>query len=487
MKLCDLVESAGLTCDETSDLDIAAITADSREVTPGSCYVAVCGVSVDGHEFIDAAVRSGASAIVCQHAPTRRLSVPCIVVDDTRVALGLLAQAIHGWPARQLTCIGITGTNGKTTIAHLIDSVLRGVGITTAMFGTISYHVAGEVIPAKTTTPDACQLAAMMARAVEAGATHLVMEVSSHALMQHRTAGVEFDVAVFTNLTGDHLDYHGSMDAYREAKAMLFASLAPSAVAILNRDDPSSEAMASVTDARIVWYGLSPAADIYARIREVTSQGSAFETITPTGAFSMDTPLIGRHNLFNTLAAFIACESVGVARDDVVAQLRTVDCVPGRLERVCCDAPFQVFVDYAHTDDALANVLGSLRPITTGQLIVVFGCGGDRDRTKRPRMARVARDLADRMIVTTDNPRSEDPQQIIEDMLGPFDPTTRSRILVELDRRQAIRRAIAGAREGDVVLIAGKGHETYQILGDVRTNFDDVAEANAALTREQQP
>jgi UDP-N-acetylmuramoyl-L-alanyl-D-glutamate--2,6-diaminopimelate ligase len=486
MKLCDLLESAGLISGETSDVDIATVTADSREVTPGSCYVAVCGVSVDGHAFIDAAVESGASAIVCQTIPRRRPSVPCIVADDTRIALGLLAQAFHGWPARQLTCIGITGTNGKTTIAHLIDSVLRGAGITTAMFGTISYHVAGEVIPAKTTTPDACQLAAMMARAVEGGASHLVMEVSSHALIQHRTAGMEFDVAVFTNLSGDHLDYHGSMDAYREAKAMLFASLARSAVAILNRDDPSSEAMAAVTGARIVWYGLSPAADVYARIREVTSQGSDFETITPTGAFSMHTPLIGRHNLFNTLAAFIACESVGVPRDEVVAQLRTVDCVPGRLEQVCSDAPFQVFVDYAHTDDALANVLGSLRPITQGHLIVVFGCGGDRDRTKRPRMARVARDLTDRMIVTTDNPRSEDPQQIVEDMLGPFDPMTRSRIVVELDRRQAIHRAIAGARAGDVVLIAGKGHETYQILGDVRTNFDDVAEANAALTQEQQ-
>jgi UDP-N-acetylmuramoyl-L-alanyl-D-glutamate--2,6-diaminopimelate ligase len=405
------------------------------------------------------------------------------VVDDARVAIADLAQAIRGWPARRLTCIGITGTNGKTTTAHLIRHILAAAGHSPAMLGTVTYETGRRRLPADTTTPDPVTLADLMAEMVADGRTHLVMETSSHALDQRRTAGLDFRVAVFTNLTGDHLDYHKTMEDYLAAKRKLFEGLSASAAAVINRDDAAGEALAAATKARVCWYGLSSAADLWARIDRIDSNGTDFTFARGSEHLAAHTPLIGRHNVYNCLAAAAACTALDVPLPAVADALADVRCVPGRLQRVEAAAAFQVFVDYAHTDDALANVLNSLRPVTRGRLIVVFGCGGDRDRTKRPRMGRVAEQLADQVVITSDNPRSERPEAIIEEICSGLSAEGRGRAIVEADRRAAIARAIGLAREGDIVLIAGKGHETYQIIGGRRIHFDDVETATEVLGR----
>jgi UDP-N-acetylmuramoyl-L-alanyl-D-glutamate--2,6-diaminopimelate ligase len=321
----------------------------------------------------------------------------------------------------------------------------------------------------------------MTAEMVADGRTHVVMEVSSHALDQDRTAGLEPSVGVFTNLSGDHLDYHGTMDAYRAAKRRLFKALPADAAAVINRDDPAADDFAAATQAKVWWYGLSPAADVRARIDEIDAAGSRFALIAGEAQREVRTPLIGRHNVYNAVAAATAGLALGLELPAVGAALETVDRVPGRLERVDVTAPYQVFVDYAHTDDALENVLGALRPLTCGRLIVVFGCGGDRDRSKRPRMARVAESLADHVVITSDNPRGERPEDIIEEIVAGFSSAGRERADVEADRREAIRLAVERAGAGDLVVIAGKGHEKVQIVGDERIDFDDVQVAAAAI------
>ncbi|MGB2821943.1 MAG: UDP-N-acetylmuramoyl-L-alanyl-D-glutamate--2,6-diaminopimelate ligase, partial [Phycisphaerae bacterium] len=385
-------------------------------------------------------------------------------------------------PVRKLTCVGITGTNGKTTVAHLIRAVLAAAGHSPALLGTISYETPRGSLPAGTTTPDPITLADLTAEMAAGGCSHLVMEASSHALDQRRVAGVEFRVGVFTNLSGDHLDYHDTMARYKAAKRRLFEELSGDAVAVINRDDPAGEDMASATKAAVRWYGLSPAADLWARIDRIDSTGTDFTFVGRAGEVRAHTPLIGRHNVFNCLAAASACEALGVELTAVADVLANVRYIPGRLQRVEADAPFQVFVDYAHTDDALRNVLSSLRPVTRGRLVLVFGCGGDRDRTKRPRMARVAEELADDVVITSDNPRSERPEAIIEEICAGLSAGGRSSVTIEPDRRKAIGLAVELAGGGDVVLIAGKGHETYQVLGDRRVHFDDVEEAAKAVS-----
>jgi len=463
------------------EADISNVQIDSRRCGSGSCFVALRGTAVDGGRFIPAAIDAGAAAVVCEDASAVGQGTPVCVLPDTRRAAGPLAQAVAGWPARRLRCVGITGTNGKTTVAHLLTGILREIGQKPAMLGTISYSTGERTLPARTTTPDPVSLAEMTAEMVSAGRTHLVMEVSSHALDQHRTAGVEFEVGVFTNLTGDHLDYHGGMDAYRKAKGLLFRGLGPKATAVLNRDAPASEAFAEATEASVLWYGLSPAADLWASIERIDADGTTFSLRRGEDRAEVRTRLIGRHNVYNALAAMAAAEALGVETVRAAEAIASIESVPGRLQRVPSGAPFRVFVDYAHTDDALANVLGSLRPITGGRILLVFGCGGDRDRTKRPRMARVAQDMADRLFVTSDNPRGEKPEAIIEDILAGLDAAARSAAVVAPDRRQAIGLALAAAREQDVVLIAGKGHETHQVIGSRRTHFDDAEVAGEFL------
>jgi UDP-N-acetylmuramoyl-L-alanyl-D-glutamate--2,6-diaminopimelate ligase len=481
MRFSDLLVAAGLTpLRSDGDADVTDVVADSRRCRAGSCFVALRGTAADGHRFVDAALAAGASAVVCEEPPAAEAGA-WAVVEDTHLAIGRLAQAIRGWPARKLTSVGITGTNGKSTVAHLVRAVLEGAGFSTGLLGTISYETGRRKIPADTTTPGPVALAELTAEMVADGRTHLVMEVSSHALDQGRTVGLDLAVGIFTNLSGDHLDYHHTMAEYLAAKRRLFEGLGPDAVAVINRDDAAGDQMAAATRARVCWYGLSPAADLWARIDRIDSAGTDFTLVREADRATGRTRLIGRHNVYNCLAAAAAGASLGVGLDTIADALSGVQCVPGRLERVDVDAAFEVFVDYAHTDDALANVLGALRPVTRGRLIVVFGCGGDRDRTKRPRMARVAEDVADEIIVTSDNPRGEEPAAIIEEILAGFSTRGRQAAAVEPDRRAAIELAVAKARPGDIVLIAGKGHENYQVLGDRRIHFDDVEEAAAAV------
>ena len=502
MRFRELLARAGVDARVVGDdAEVGSVWADSRRCGPGSCFVAVRGWQADGNAFIANAVAAGASAVVCQDEsllPGEAEDVPVAVVADAHEALGLLSQAIHGWPGRSLTCVGITGTNGKSTVAHITREILAAAGHRTAMLGTISYQTGSRARPAPMTSPPAEDLAAMMAEMVSAGVTHLVMETSSHALHQKRTAGVDFRVGVFTNLTGDHLDYHGSMEDYLGAKCKLFAGLGPGARAVINREDPRAKDIAKATAAEICWYGLdecsyecstvAPGCECSLRARMISADagGTVFDMISARQAVRVETPLIGRYNVLNCLASAGACISLGVSLEKIAYALGRMSPVPGRLQPVPGGGDFQVFVDYAHTDDALENVLRALKPICPGKLIVMFGCGGDRDKTKRPRMARAAAEQADAMVITSDNPRSEDPQQIIDDILAGLTGPDRSRTAVLVDRRQAIGRAIELAGPGDIVLLAGKGHENYQIIAGERSHFDDVEEAGFFLANREQ-
>ena len=476
MLLSELLNKADLPATITGgDAEIGDVQFDSRRCTRGSCFVAVKGWKDDGHAYIDSALAAGASAVVCEHAPGCDIGVSRAIVGDTHEALGRLGQAMRDFPAAKLKCIGITGTNGKTTAAHMIRAILREAGYDPGLLGTVCYQSGQRDAPAETTTPDPIRLSELTAEMVEAGKTHLVMEVSSHALDQKRTAGIAFDVAVYTNLSGDHLDYHGTMAEYLGAKLRLFQSLDSQGSAVLNRDDPYAERFAESTNAAVTWYALSGAAgDLRGKIRRIGPTGSRFVLSTDTQEIEIATAMIGRHNVQNCLAAAGAGLAAGVDLETIASGLAGLDYVPGRLQAVKVEAPYQVLVDYAHTDDALRNVLSSLKPIIAGRIIVVFGCGGDRDRTKRPRMAKVAEELADRMVITSDNPRSESPEFIIEQIVAGLSSAGRAKAEIEPDRYAAIQIAVSRAEGGDVVLIAGKGHETCQLVGDKRLDFDDT-------------
>ena len=451
--------------------EITSITSDSRRCSAGSCFVALNGSEVDGHNFIVKAIEAGASSVIAENSGFIPQDFPHAIVADSHKALGLCAQALNDKPADKMTCIGITGTNGKSTVAHLVHNILIKLGKKSGMIGTITYETQARSIPASMTTPPAENLAQMLAEMVKNDVSHLVMEVSSHALDQQRTAGINFKVAAFTNLSGDHLDYHKTMEDYLVAKTKLFSNLDKNSVAVLNCDDQVTDKIAQSTNAEILNYGLNPLADLRAKILKIDADGSDFEIINKGKQVSVHTPLIGRHNVLNCLAAAGICASLGISIDEIVKALREIKNVPGRLERVDSTSKTKVFVDYAHTDDALANVLGALRPITKGRVIVVFGCGGNRDKTKRPRMGAVAQQLSDYQIVTSDNPRNEEPVAIIEDICQGM--TQKQTYCVEPDRRKAIAHAIEIATDDDVVLIAGKGHENYQLIKGVKTDFDD--------------
>ena len=490
MQLDKLLKSAGLDafC-PTSDPDVTAVVYDSRQAGPGSCFVAVRGSENDGHDFISAAVDSGCCAVVCEDPVDVPDTVSLVVVEDSHIALGRLAQAFQGGPADKLVKVGVTGTNGKTTVTHLVHRIFEASGRPTALLGTVGYETGQRSIESNATTPDPVALAEAMSEMVRARRTHLVMEVSSHALDQHRTAGVDFRVGVFTNISGDHLDYHGTIENYIAAKRRLFESLGPEGVAVINRDDDYAGEMAQAAKgggAAVKFYGLGPGCDYAGSMLNLDYSGASFNVTTAGGSIEVRSPMIGEHNVMNSLAAIGACEVLGVDLADISAALACSAVVPGRLEPVEGGGDFRVFVDYAHTDDALKNVLSALNDLKRGRLIVVFGCGGNRDRSKRPRMGKVASELADRVVVTSDNPRSEDPQAIIDQVLGGIDAAFRDRCDVCVDRRQAIETAIDEARGGDIVLIAGKGHETYQEIAGRRIDFSDVRTASEILKGRQE-
>ncbi len=457
------------------------VCADSRQVRPGDIFVAVPGAHVDGHDYIDQAVEKGARYIVSgQDRPIGAAEL--VVVPDTAGALGELAQARVGYPARALCNLAVTGTNGKTTVAWLVRSVIQSAGAKCGLIGTIRYDTGdGSPIPAPLTTPDAIELARLGRRMVDAGAAFMVAEASSHALDQNRLAGVCFTAAAFTNLSGDHLDYHKTEEDYLAAKARLFTDLPIHAVAVLNRQSAQAARIADLTRCRIFWYAVDEPADLWAGVERMDAQGSRYVLHFGNKAVPVATAMVGSHNVANHLAAAGLCLAAGFDIEAVGRGLTALQAVPGRLEPVNEGQDFQVLIDYAHTDDALRNVLTTLRPLCRRRLIVVFGCGGDRDRTKRPRMAHVAEQLADRIVVTSDNPRTEDPGRIIEEIRAGFSDAGAGRVTVEPDRRGAIETALREARAGDVVLIAGKGHEDYQILGTERIHFDDREVAGRVL------
>lgn len=504
LRFSRLVTGAGLAVhwDGAVDPVISSVVEDSREVRPGSCFVARTGRQTDGHAFIEGALKAGASAVVLERPLPLPATIARLKVENARGAAGRLASVLYGLDdlqrAGRLKVVGITGTNGKSTFCFLLRAILQHAGRRAALFGTIEYDLLSRVVEARYTTPPAAELMSYLAEAAEAGATHAVMEASSQALDQGRCDGIRFAVGVFSNLTGDHLDYHGDMDAYRRAKKRLFDGLGADATAVMNAEDPAAEPMIADCKARVMRYGVvgdrlrADALDLAAQVRQFAATGTQFELRLRTGAMgsgscTVASPLVGRHNVQNSLAAAGAALALGVPLETVGEGLEACGCVPGRLQRVVApdgrNRDFSVLVDYAHTDDALANVLSSLRPLTRGRLIVLFGCGGDRDNTKRPRMARVAAQFADRVIVTSDNPRTEDPGQIIAQILSGFEPGQMERVRVEPDRRQAIAAAVTEARAGDVVLLAGKGHETYQIVGTARLPFDDAQVAAEAMMK----
>src|SRR5579883_841579 len=446
---------------ELAHVPIAGLDYDSRRVEPGFLFFAFPGSRTDGRQFATDAVARGAVVVASESEPPPELADRWIRVEHGRRALAVAARNFYGRPDERLGLTGITGTNGKTTTSYLLDSILRTAGHTTAMIGTIEYHLAGRVIPAVNTTPESLDLIRLFAQLIEAGGDRVTMEVSSHALALGRVFGLQFHTAVFTNLTRDHLDFHGTMEDYFAAKCMLFegAGAPPPPCAVINRDDEYSRKIPLHPRTQVYRYGMGADADLRARHISTSFHGLRFDIQHGKTRFAVESPLIGKINVYNILAATGAALSFGIPPETIVRGVANLKAVPGRFERVDEGQPFSVVVDYAHTDDALRNVIAVARGLNPKRVITLFGCGGDRDRTKRPLMGYAAAEASDFVIVTSDNPRSEDPLGIINDALVGVRRVDVPH-LVEPDRAAAIARAIQEAREGDIVILAGKGHET---------------------------
>ncbi len=496
------------------------ISIDSRLVKEGDIFIAVKGTVCDGHDFIDQAIANGASYIVCQQnrgqrtedrkqkteacpersrRDRRQKKYEIIFVEDSAEAAALLAQGRAGNPASQLTNLAVTGTNGKTTVAYLVCSCIREAGPKCGLIGTIIYDTGSTTSQAILTTPDCLAIAETQQQMVKAGSKYMVIEASSHALSQNRLAGIDFKAAAFTNLAGDHLDYHKTKEDYLAAKTKLFSALSPDAIAVLNKQSEEGRHIAKRTKAKILWYAIDESADITAHIESMDINGTRFSLRDNrfSSMIEVSTPLLGRYNVSNHLAAAGLCLAAGFDLQTIAAGLSALQTIPGRLEKLggmgfqpvkkhgqdghATQGTSHIFIDYAHTDDALKNVLATLKPLCKGRLIVVFGCGGDRDRTKRPRMAKVTEQLADFVVVTSDNPRTEQPEDIINEVIGGFKNPNSEKITVEADRKKAIELAIRNADKNDIVLIAGKGHENYQIIGDQKFDFSDREEAQKLL------
>ncbi len=461
---------------------------DSRLVEPGDIFVAVKGTALDGHNFIEQALANGARYVVCQKPYNNKdNSAETIIVDDSAEAAGLLAQANTGNPASKLTNLAVTGTNGKTTVSFLVRRCIQKAGEKCGLIGTIIYDTGSDRHQACLTTPDCLDIAECQKQMVEAGCKYMVIEASSHALSQNRQAGIEFKAAAFTNLAGDHLDYHRTKEDYLAAKARLFENLPADAVAVLNKQSSEATKIArriAQKQVKILWYAVDAPADITARIESMDLDATAFVLEYAGKKQKVVSPLLGRYNVSNHLAAAGLCLAVGLDLDTIAAGLSDLKAIPGRLEKIGRRNDFCVIVDYAHTDDALKNVLATLKPLCRGRLIVVFGCGGDRDRTKRPRMARVAEQSADLVIVTSDNPRTERPEDIINEIVAGFEKPDSPTVIIEPDRKTAVELAINSSAKNDIVLIAGKGHEDYQILPTGKIHFDDREAAREALKNE---
>jgi UDP-N-acetylmuramoyl-L-alanyl-D-glutamate--2,6-diaminopimelate ligase len=480
----------------SGDAEISGIDYDSRRIQPGYCFVAMKGEATDGNLYIDTAIEKGAVAVINDSddptpAKPARVGHPANIawarVKHGRRALARASANFYGRPAERLMNTGVTGTNGKTTTSFLVESILHAAARKTALLGTVEYHVAGHVEPAPHTTPEALEINQILSRSLRDGASEAVMEVSSHALAQERVYGIPYDVAMFTNLTQDHLDYHKSFDEYFRAKRMLFEGVGtfPPRAAVLNVDDEYGRELVKFcqTRSKVFTFGWS-SGDFHAQNADIGMKGTRFDLVTPDGVIPVWSPMIGRVNVYNILAAAAAGYARDCTREQILAGIERLACVPGRFEKVDNGQPFTVVVDYAHTDDALRNLTRLAREFVStagkGKVITVFGCGGDRDRAKRPKMGQAAGEGSDFVILTSDNPRSEDPMAIIDDAKTGLERTGCA-FAVEPDRARAIQQSVREAKPGDIVLLAGKGHEKVQVTRAGAHPFDDVQVARAAL------
>jgi UDP-N-acetylmuramoyl-L-alanyl-D-glutamate--2,6-diaminopimelate ligase len=463
-----------------TDREISAIAYDSRRVKEGTLFAALRGEKVDGQAFIDAAINAGATAVLGESVEANS-RVTAIKVADARVALAEVAAAFYQYPAQRLKMIGVTGTNGKTTTTFLIKHILEKEMVRCGLLGTVRYEVGDRILPAPRTTPESLDAHELLSQIRSAGCKAAVMEVSSHALAQNRVRCIEWDCAVFTNLTQDHLDYHGTMEKYFEAKSLMFTGLAgqkKKATAVINADDRHGERLVGMCSAPVITYGLGARADFRASEVRTDFSGTTYQLNAKGKMFLVRLPLIGRFNVYNSLAAIAAATTIGIEVRNAVVALANAPHVPGRLEAAPVKRQFRVFIDYAHTDDALVNVMKTLRDLSPNRLIVVFGCGGNRDKAKRAKMGAAVDQLADWSIITSDNPRKEEPEAIIEDIKKGYRGNNYE---VIVDRREAIFKAVGMAQARDIVLLAGKGHEAYQEFADHTVPFDDVEVAKQAV------
>jgi UDP-N-acetylmuramoyl-L-alanyl-D-glutamate--2,6-diaminopimelate ligase len=473
------------------DVTIESVTADSRRVQAGSLFVALRGYTVDGHDYVRGAVEAGASAVLVEEV-IEGLAAPQVVVRDTRAAIAVLASVFYGHPSKKMKVIGVTGTNGKTTTTHLIDRVLQDAGHKTGLIGTIKGRIGDREFEVANTTPEALDMQGYFKEMHDLGTEYPIMEVSSHALELKRVAGIEYRTAVFTNLSQDHLDYHGSMEEYRAAKGKFFSRLGntyesdPSRVkvAILNADDPASAYYESLTTAQVLTYGIDNDADVRAAAVKIEAQGVSFTVESYAGRETFALQMTGKFSVYNALAAMTVALVEGVSLAQIKSSLESISGVDGRFERVQAGQEFAVIVDYSHTPDSLENALQTVREFAKGKVWCLVGCGGDRDRTKRPLMAAIAAQYADLAVITSDNPRTEDPEAILDDMEAGLADVPKEGWLRITDRAEAIRYAVERAAADDVILIAGKGHETYQIIGKTKHHFDDREVAAKAIRGE---
>lgn len=473
MKLRDLLINCKPICIRgNDDVDVTAVNIDSRKVKEGCLFVAIKGTQTDGHQFIGKAIEQGATAILCEELPEELLpSVTYVQLPSTEAAVGNVATVFYGNPSHHLKLIGVTGTNGKTTIATLLYNMFRQFGHKVGLLSTVCNYIEDEAIPASHTTPDAIELNKLLARMVDAGCEYVFMECSSHAIVQHRIGGLHFRGGLFTNLTRDHLDYHQTFEAYRDAKKMFFDMLPKSAFAVVNSDDKNGAFMVQNTKATVKTYSMRSMADYRARLLECHFEGMYLEV----DGREVGVQFIGKFNVSNLLAVYGCAVMLGKRPEDVLLVMSTLKSVSGRLQPLRSPSGFTAIVDYAHTPDALANVLNAIHEVLNGKgkVITVCGAGGNRDKGKRPLMAQEAVKKSDQVIITSDNPRFEEPQAIINDMLDGLNAEQKKKALSIVDRREAIRTACLLAGKGDVVLVAGKGHEDYQEIKGVKHHFDD--------------
>jgi UDP-N-acetylmuramoyl-L-alanyl-D-glutamate--2,6-diaminopimelate ligase len=469
------------------DIDITSIQYDSRKVTPGALFIAVKGGTFDGHKFLKDVFSRGAVAAVVEEEPAEQfLDRTLVLVPDSRRAMASLAARFFDYPSRKLTVVGVTGTNGKTTVTHLVRSIFQAAGKRAGLIGTLGAKINGEHLPTEHTTPESVDLQEVIHTMVERGAEAISMELSSHGLYQGRTDMIDFDCAIFTNLTQDHLDFHGTFDAYLDAKLILFRDYPKTSkkpfLAVVNIDDPAGEKVKAATCGRVITYGVNNPADLRATDVDVTPEGVSFVMHYENLSLPVKLSVGGFFNVNNALGAAGAALGLGMDPEVVVRGLAEVPNVAGRFEAVNAGQDFSVLVDYAHTPDGLENVLRSAKSLTKNRLIVVFGCGGNRDRGKRPIMGSIATRMGDIAVVTSDNPRKEDPLAIIDEILTGIPEDCRDKVVVEPDRYSAIKKAIEMASTGDVVVVAGKGHEDYQIFADKTIHFDDREVVREILT-----